>query len=160
MTVQERRVLGDREPFDYYLSAFLSAAMSVRDGFKYRQNRPRDKAIKAWHAQWESNLTAEEKPLYEFMRKDRNAEVHNLLSGSSRTVAREAIEGNPIGTPSTGGGVILIDIDGPLVMAPAVMYKPTFHFIIDGAERKATKACAAYLALLQRMVAQFEAAHP
>jgi hypothetical protein len=33
---------------------------------------------------------------------------------------------------STGGGVILIDIDGPPVMAPAVMYKPTYHFIIDG----------------------------
>jgi hypothetical protein len=32
MTEEERRVGGDeREPFDYYLSAFLSASMSVRE---------------------------------------------------------------------------------------------------------------------------------
>jgi len=34
--------------------------------------------------------------------------------------------------------------------------KRTFNFTIDGVERKATEACVAYLALLQRMVSQFE----
>ena len=71
---------------------------------------------------------------------DRNVEVHR--SGSSRS---EALEG--IGTVIIGG------------MPPAVVDKRTFNFTIDGAERKATEASAAYLALLQRMVAQFETDH-
>jgi hypothetical protein len=47
-----------------------------------------------------------------------------------------------------------------LLRATSAAYKPTFNFTIDGAERKATEACAAYLVLLQRMVATFEADHP
>src|ERR1700730_6423871 len=64
---QEQRLTGHREPFDYYLSAFLSAGMSFRDGFQIRQDRPRNTAIKTWRAQWENNLTSEEKSLYDFM---------------------------------------------------------------------------------------------
>jgi hypothetical protein len=48
MTEQEPRIIGDKEPFDYYLSAFLSAAMSVRGSFHVRQNGERHKATKAW----------------------------------------------------------------------------------------------------------------
>jgi hypothetical protein len=84
---QEQRLTGHREPFDYYLSAFLSAGMSFRDGFQIRQDRPRNTAIKTWRAQWENNLTSEEKSLYDFMQKDRVDEVHysgrrRITSGS------------------------------------------------------------------------------
>jgi hypothetical protein len=53
--------------FGHYLSAFLTAGMSVREGFYYRQDRKRDAAIKAWREKWENALTPEEKRLYEFM---------------------------------------------------------------------------------------------
>jgi hypothetical protein len=59
--------------------------------------------------------------------------------------------------PLDGG---IMTISGPPGMPPTVGDKRTYNFTIDGAERKATEACAAYLALLQRMVGQFEAHHP
>jgi len=155
MIEQEPRIIGDKDPFDYYLSAFLSAAMSVRGGFQYRQNRPRNNAIKAWREQWESDLTPEERTLYDFMRKDRVDEIHD--SGSSRDVGQEGVP-FAIGTHHVDGGSVTIS--GPPGMEPAVAYRPTYSFTIGRAERKVTKACAAYLALLQRMVAQCEADHP
>jgi len=53
MSERERRAFGDHVQFDYYLSAFLNAAMSVRGGFRYLQNRKLNEAIKDWRAQWE-----------------------------------------------------------------------------------------------------------
>jgi hypothetical protein len=43
---------------------------------------------------------------------------------------------------------------------PNLVYRPTYSFTIDGTERRATKACIHYLALLQRMVDDFAAANP
>jgi hypothetical protein len=45
---QEQRAFGDKAPFDHYLSAFLSAGMSVRDAFHVKQDRKRNQAIKDW----------------------------------------------------------------------------------------------------------------
>jgi len=41
-----------------------------------------------------------------------------------------------------------------------VLHRPAYYFTIDGIERRATEACAEYLGLLDRMVAQFQADHP
>ena len=147
LTEQERKMIGDMEPFDYYLSAFLNAGMSVRGGFHYRQDRARNEAAKAWREQWENNLSSEERTLYDFMHKDRVDEVH--ASGSSRSVAQEDIK-FPIGTHRVEGG--MIDVSGPPWMPPAVISKPTYNFTIDGAERKATEACASYLTRLRGFV--------
>ena len=152
---QECLVLGERESFDYYLSAFLTAAMSVRGGFHYRQNPKRNQPIKAWRAQCENNLSRQERSLYEFMREERVAEVHH--SGSSRSVGQEGIECG-IGEHRLPGG--LFSVFGPPGMPPVVIPKPTYNFTIDGAERRATEVCGEYLALLRRMVAEFEAARP
>jgi hypothetical protein len=155
MHEQEPRIIGDKEPFDYYLSAFLNAAMSVRDGFQIRQDRPRNTAVKAWREQWERALSADEKNLYDFMHKDRVDQVH--YHGSSRDVGQEGVP-FPIGTLHVDGG--MVTISGPPGMDPAVAYRPTYSFIIGGADSRVTGACAAYLALLQRMVADFAAANP
>jgi hypothetical protein len=81
MTEQEPRIIGDKEPFDYYLSAFLSAAMSVRGSFHVRQNGERHKVPKRGGRAWENNHTPDEKQLYEFMRVDRVAETGALPGG-------------------------------------------------------------------------------
>ena len=151
---QEPRIIGDKEPFDYYLSAFLNAAMSVRDAFQIRQDRPRNAAVKAWRERWECDLAADEKNLYDFMHKDRVDEVH--YRGSNRDVGQEGVS-FPIGTHQVDGG--MVTISGPPDMEPAVAYRPTYSFVIGGTERKVTEACAAYLALLQRMVADFAIAN-
>jgi len=161
MNERERRASGDHVQFDYYLSAFLSAAMSMRCEFRYRQNRARNEATKAWRAQWENNLNPEEKSLYKFMREDRVAEIHH--SGSSRSVGQEDIKVGVGSSYSDGSGTLEV-FGSPSVLLghdnAAVIHKPTYYVTIDGAERTATEACAAYLALLQRMVAQCEADHP
>jgi hypothetical protein len=152
ITEQDRRIMGDREPFDYYLSAFLSAGRTVDCRLRHEQPA----IYPEWRTRWDaSSLGPQENSLIKFMVDDRNDEVHE--SGSSRSVAQEGIE-FPIGAHRIEGG--MIDIGGPPGMPPAVVYKPTYSFTIDGAERKARDACASYLALLQRMVAQFEADHP
>jgi hypothetical protein len=155
MREQESRIIGDKEPFDYYLSAFLNAAMSVRNGFQIRQNRSRNAAVRAWREQWESTLTPDDKTLYDFMRQDRVDEVHH--TGSSRDVGQENIP-FPIGSHRIVGG--MVTISGPPDMEPAVAYRPTYSFTIGGTERKVTDTCTAYLALLRRMVDDFGAANP
>jgi hypothetical protein len=163
MIEQERRAFGHRQPFafDYYLSAFLNAGMSVRGGFQYRQNPSQNKTIKAWRGQWENNLSPEEKTLYEFMRKDRVAEVH--AGGSSRSVGQEDIKVGVGGSYSDGSGTLEV-FGSPSVLlgvdTAAVIHKPTYNFTIHGTERKATEAGDVYLALLKRMVAQCEADDP
>jgi hypothetical protein len=87
------------------------------------------------------------------MVNDRIAEVH--ASGSRRAEVRESVKLR-IGTYRGGTSII----DHPPDAPPPETDKPKFYYIIDGVNREATEAAATYLALLQQMVAQFEAAHP
>jgi hypothetical protein len=156
MTEQEPRIIGDKEPFDYYLSAFLNAARTV----DYRLRHEQGATYTPWRKAWDARLAPEQCGLMKFINDDRNVEVHE--SGSNRNVAQEGVKFG-IGTHRIDGGVLTIDgIPTPLsgMESADVCYRPTYSFIIDGTERKVTAACATYLALLQRMVAQFEADHP
>jgi hypothetical protein len=143
MNEQEGRLLGDREPFNFYLSAFLSAGRSV--GFCYPERQR-----KAWE---KAALSPDEQRLIKFMVEDRDREVH--ASGSHRTVAQESVP-LPMGTSHLDGATIFIA--GPPGMPPTVATKPTYNFAIDGTEGKATEVCAEYLSLLQQMVEEFEGA--
>jgi hypothetical protein len=82
--------------------------------------------------------------LIKFMIDDRNEEVHD--SGSSRSVGQEGVEFG-IGIHHTPGH-------------PITAYRPSYSFTIDGVDRKVTEACGACLALLQQMVAEFQADVP
>jgi hypothetical protein len=86
--VSTNEAFQDTEPFDFYLSAFLNAGMTVRTGFHVRQDRTRNAAITSWREQWEtSHLSPDEGAIYDFMREDRRVEVHG--SGSRRRVKTE-----------------------------------------------------------------------
>ena len=74
MRDSEQRAFGGRETFDHSLSAFLSAAMSVRGAFHVEEDRPLDKTVKKWKETWEAQLTPAQKCIYDFMRKDRSRE--------------------------------------------------------------------------------------
>jgi hypothetical protein len=67
MREQERRAFGDKEPFDFYLSAFLNAGTSFRGEFHVRQDRNRNDAIKAWRKAWKDGLSPGDKALYQFI---------------------------------------------------------------------------------------------
>jgi hypothetical protein len=151
LTAQEPRIIGDKEPFDYYLSAFLNATRTV----DYRLRHEQGAAYKPWRKAWDVRLDPQQSGLMKFIDSDRNEEVHD--SGSSRNVGKEDVK-FPIGTHHVDGGILTIG--GPPGMEPAVAYRPTYNFTIDGTDRKVTEACAAHLALLRRMVTEFEADHP
>ena len=114
----------------------------------YRLRREHKATYEPWRKTWDARLTPAEDGLIKFMIDDRNEEVHD--SGSSRRVGQEGIEFG-IGTHHTTDGTIIVGGH------PITAYGPSYSFTIDGADRKVTEACGAYLALLQRMVAEFQA---
>jgi hypothetical protein len=150
LTEEERRLIGDKEPFDYYLRAFLNAARTV----DYRLRHEQGATYKSWRKGWDAGLLPEQCGLMKFIDDDRAEEVHE--SGSKRSVGQEGVKFG-IGTHHVDGGMVIIA--GPPGMEPAVGYRPTYSFTIDGTDRKVTEACATHLTSLQRMVAEFEAAH-
>src|SRR6267142_1909861 len=82
---QEPRIGGDENPFDFLLSAFLSAARSV----DYRLRHEHKATYEPWRKTWDARLTAQDASLIKFMVDDRNLEVHE--SGSGRGVKDEQI---------------------------------------------------------------------
>jgi len=159
MRKQETRAFGDREPFDFYLSAFLSAARTV----DYRLRHEQAATYPRWRKAWDARLASNEKSLIKFLVDDRNVEVHESGSGRSVKTAEIPLSGNT--TYSDDSGTLQV-FAPPRPLIPqrvgpdAVIMKPSYHFTIAGAERKATDACAEYLSLLTRMVEQFKADRP
>ena len=141
----EPRIGGDENPFGFLLSAFLSAARSI----DYRLRHEHKATYEPWRRTWDARLTPAENGLIKFMIDDRNEEVHD--SGSGRSVGQEGVE---ICTHHTPDGTTIIGGD------PITTYRPSYSFTIDGFDRKVTEACGEYLALLQRMVAEFQADLP
>jgi hypothetical protein len=82
--------------------------------------------------------------------RDRAQEVHR--TGSSRAAGQESVE---LGVGEHRFRDATVTVSG----AGAVIHKSTYNYTINGAERKATEACAEHLGLLRKMVTEFEAAH-
>jgi hypothetical protein len=151
MGEHERMAFTDKEPYDFYLSAFLSAARTVDLRLRHEQRS----IYPAWRNSWDANNQTQQ-GLIKFMVAERNIEVHQ--SGSSRVVKTENRELG-LGTHTFACGTF--EVFGPPWVRPlATIQTPTYNFTIDGTERKATEACGEYLALLERMVATFVADHP
>jgi hypothetical protein len=154
MIAQEAKAFGDKEPFDFYLSAFLSATRTV----DYRLRHEHKTTYPAWRTKWDATLTAQERGLIKFLVDDRNFEVHE--SGSGRDVKDEKIPvrgsySDSSGTLTVGG--IPATLGGS---QDAVVVKPAYYFTIDKVDRKVAEACGEYLLLLEKMLARFKADHP
>jgi hypothetical protein len=147
MIEQESIAFGEKEPFDFYLSAFLSAGRTV----DYRLRHEHRAIYPTWRDGWNNTLNPTQQGLIKFMIDDRNVEVHE--SGSSRTVQTEEIKVGVGNTYSDKSGTL--QVMGSPWTDPATINKPTYNFTITGIERKATEACGEYLALLEQMVAGF-----
>jgi hypothetical protein len=150
MRDQEAKAFGDKEPFDFFLSAFLNAALSAQHGFTKA-------ADVAWRKAWDKDHPAQNR-LRKFMQEDRRVEVHG--SGSGRGVKTEEIKVSSGDTYSDSSGTLTVSSSFLLGNDPAVIRKPSYSFTIEGAERIATEACEEYLELLERMVAEFKADYP
>jgi hypothetical protein len=72
MQKQESRAFGDKEPFDFCLSAFLNAARTV----DYRLRHEQAATYPSWRTAWDARLAHNEKSLIKFLVDNRNVEVH------------------------------------------------------------------------------------
>jgi hypothetical protein len=150
MTDQEGLAFGDKEPFDFYLSAFLSAADSVVD----RLMREQPLTFPDWRKTWLNGLSADEAEVLKFMRCDRNQETHQTGSKRSLKTEEHAILGNAYSEPGMNVQIIAAPGTG------AVICKPSYSFTVAGTERKVTDVCRQCLKLLQRMVMEFKDGNP
>ena len=155
MRQHESKAFGDREPFDFFLSAFLSACRTV----DYRLRHEQPAIYPAWRDAWEANRAPNESKLIKFIVDDRNTEVHE--SSSSRSSKLEGFEVR--GSYSDNSGTLeVFGVPTPLFGSGprATVYKPSYSFNIDGSDRSATEVCGEYLKLLTEMIASFKADNP
>ena len=140
--------VGDKQLFDFYLSAFLGAGRTVDCRLRHEH-----RAIYAlWRVQGNSRLTPDEDRLMKCLVDDRDYEIHE--SGLNRVVGEECVEFY-VGKHRQG----VNQVSGPPGMPPIVL-RPTYTFNVDGADRTVTDACGEYLALLKRLVIDFATEHP
>jgi hypothetical protein len=152
MIEHERMAFDKKEPFDFYLSAFLGAGRTV----DYRLRHVQKAIYPIWRDGWDATLTQAQQDLIKFMIDDRNVEIH--ASGSTRVVKTEARE---LGSGSHSLASGTIEVFGPPGTFPlATIQTPGYYFTIEGIEEKVTKACEQYLALLHQMVVKLKADYP
>jgi hypothetical protein len=173
MRERERNLIG--EPLEALLSAFLTSAMAVRDPFL------REKAVKDWRENWEqNNLKCDQIRLLTVMREGRHDEAHigrkfarkshrarsasrkRAKAGIKFSVGHEEIKIGSGGSYSDktgqvhgyGSPAVLLSLG---INSTSTIHKQTYNFEIDGEQYRVTDVCATYLALLERMVTQYEA---
>jgi len=152
MRDRERRAFGDKEPFEFCLSAFLNAARTV--DYRLRHEQP---AYPAWRKMWNAAHRRED-DLLQFVSEDRRVEVHE--SGSARIVKSKEIKIGPGGSYSDASG--RIEVFGPPATVAggntgATIQVPQYVFIVDGTERPVTEVCNECLKVLEQIVAEFKA---
>jgi hypothetical protein len=152
MIDHERMAFDDKEPFEFYLSSFLSAGRSVGYYLQHQQKERygwTEKTCGRWRQNWEETLPQLQQRLIKFMIVTRDVEVHK--GGSSHTVGTEKRELG-LGTHVLALGTM--EVSGPPGVSPAaIIHVPAYYFTIDRAEQKVTEACSDYVPLLERMVA-------
>jgi hypothetical protein len=146
-----RRRSGDPEEIGFLLSAFLSASRPITDLLDNRQHR-------AWLETWKKGRTAKEQDLLEFMRKQRNVEVH--LEGADTATSIQFVpiwEMNRGRTDHPAYHVSWCVMPG---MEPPKIAVTERQFELSGTKVEVVIVCAELVKLLSDLVADFEAAHP
>jgi hypothetical protein len=139
----EKRMLPNREPFDFYLSALLGAGRAV--DWTLRQE--------PWRSKWNSaNGPAHE--LLRIFAEDRNVAVHE---GGARDEKEASLA---LAKTQHQEGGATVTVTGPPGSLQLPGTKRDYLFKIDGVDHKVTDACAEYIKVLKRMAAQFQADHP
>jgi hypothetical protein len=150
MREHEARAFGHREPFDFYLSAFLSAAQTAG----HRLHLENRSIYPLWSAGWYATLGPAECHLIKFFAGDRNVEIHE-----SRSNRAEKTESLTVGNAYADSSDTLLVSTLP-DMTDVALQRSGYFFTINGRERRAIDVCGDYLALLRRMVTDFRTNKP
>ena len=148
--VAEREV-GDPEEFEFLLSAFLSASVSITDPLDSRNYR-------MWFEGWRQGRTTQEQDLLEFVRIQRNLEVHREGAEtelSARYVPLTELRTNRQGHPAYG-----FHWSAPPGTPPPSIGVNVHEFELGGTKVQAYDTCREVTEVLVDLVGAFGTAHP
>ena len=136
----------DREHFEFYFSAFLTAARSVTGFFEKKKQ-------KAWWSQWRTHKdrTDHDRQLLNRMTKQRDNEVHE--EGADVSHQMEDVSLSKIETPSGLHAVYVSSFGEPWGEAQIAM--KVYYFKVGGKPVNAVETCQRYVGLLERAVEEF-----
>ncbi len=145
--------------FSYYLSAFLSAARSVTWVLQKEAKDPYD----AWFPNWRKGLPPGDREFLDYMVEQRNLEVKEGAAGifmKRKPVPAELIPGVMIFRPprplSEAQAEAARKRGLPASSAGAWIMVPEWFFQIEGEPHRVVQVCERYLALLQRLLDDFD----
>src|SRR6266852_792518 len=138
----------EHEHFEFYLSAFLSAARSVTSFFE-KKNQP--KHVKVWWSQWKKDRSPDDLRLLKRMTKQRDNEVHE----AGADVAHR-LEDVPLSKIETASGLhaAYAQSFGEPWGEPQISLK-VYYFTLGGKPVNVIETCQRYVTLLERAVAEF-----
>ncbi len=151
MQTVARREFGDPEEFEFLLSALLSASRSITGSLESRR-------YQTWFDIWKNSRTAREQELLEFMRVQRNAEVHQ--KGADVKIAVEFVPMVGIHTGRDGHPAYSFYWAGPPGTPPPAVGVNVHQFELGGTKVESFGACRDFVAMLKELFAAFESAHP
>jgi hypothetical protein len=137
----------DHEQFEYYLSAFLSAARSATSFFE-KKNQP---DIKTWWRQWKKDRSEDDRGLLNQMTKQRDNEVHE--KGADVAHQLEDVPLSKIETPSALHAAYAPSFGEP--WGESQISLKVYYFTVAGKPVKVIETCERYVCLLERVVKEF-----
>ena len=144
----------DREDFEFYLSAFLSAGRSVTFALQFEQ-KP---LYEGWYPVWRATLTPDDAELFDFIKAQRNT---TLKEGEPKTdVAIEYIPVTKLRRPPGTHPAYGLHWFGPPGVPPPSVGVKVHRFEVSGKKEEVLAVCRRYVNLLEALVASFVAVHP
>lgn len=144
----------DTEEFEFFLSAFLSAARSVTFALQAEEKEKYD----VWFPQWLESRGEEDHELLKFMKDQRNAEQKQ--AGAEVSVTMEYVPVTEVRMDNRGHpayyGFFWSGVPGT---PPPRIGRHVHHFELGGSAVEAVEACERYAALLKGLVQDFTNAY-
>jgi hypothetical protein len=143
----------DREDFEFYLSAFLSAGRSVTFALRFEQTA----LYKEWFPGWEATLSPDDSELFDFMKGQRNT---TQKEGEAKTdVAIEYIPVMELRKPRGTHPAYDVSWFGPPGEPLPTAGVKVYRFEIAGQKEEVLALCRRYLSLLEALVDAFVSAY-
>lgn len=146
-------VRNEPEAFEFYLSAFLSAARSVTFALQYEEKDKYD----AWFPGWFGNRSEEDQRLLNFLKEQRN--YVEKRGGAEVNVVWEFIPVTEVRRDNRGHPAYGFHWFGPPGTPPPRVGLPVHSFELAGDQKHVTSAGKQYVGILEDLVRDFIQAH-
>lgn len=139
----------EREEFEFYLSAFLSAARSVTFALENEEAEN----YKKWKGAWPTLLTTGDKKFLDAMVKQRN--IAQKQGGVPVAVNWEFVPIIQAKRDERGQTMYGLQWFGPVTASMPQVGQPVHSITLGAGDVEAVATCGRYLSILERLVADF-----